>query len=345
MQNKGFVKVFAVLLTLVCLFYLSFSVVTNHFESKAEEIAQTDGQEAADRYLDSLYNHKVYCNVWTLKECREMGIGLGLDLKGGMNVILEVSVPDVVKALADHKEESDENFRKAVEQATGEAANSQSDFITLFIKDYKALEPDKALAELFATQQLRDKVTTKSTDREVERVLREEVKSAIDNSYNVLRTRIDRFGVVQPNIQALEGQEGRIMVEMPGVKEPERVRKLLQGSANLEFWETYNSQEIVPFLATLDSKLASVMSNIQDEAPADTAAVAAAEAPADSATADTAAAAKKVTAAAKKTTAACSRLRVPMAAWLVMPTSVIWPPLTSFWLHPKPRTCFPLTYV
>ena len=300
MQNKGFVKVFAVLLTLVCLFYLSFSVVTNHFESKAEEIAQTDGQEAADRYLDSLYNHKVYCNVWTLKECREMGIGLGLDLKGGMNVILEVSVPDVVKALADHKEESDENFRKAVEQATGEAANSQSDFITLFIKDYKALEPDKALAELFATQQLRDKVTTKSTDREVERVLREEVKSAIDNSYNVLRTRIDRFGVVQPNIQALEGQEGRIMVEMPGVKEPERVRKLLQGSANLEFWETYNSQEIVPFLATLDSKLASVMSNIQDDAPADTAAdtaaVAAAEAPADSAAADTSAAKKDLAA-------------------------------------------------
>ena len=295
MQNKGFVKVFAVLLTLVCLFYLSFSVVTNHFESKAEEIAQTDGQEAADRYLDSLYNHKVYCNVWTLKECREMGIGLGLDLKGGMNVIPEVSVPDVVKALADHKEETDENFRKAVEQATSEAANSQSDFITLFIKDYKALEPNKALAELFATQQLRDKVTTKSTDKEVEKVLREEVKSAIDNSYNVLRTRIDRFGVVQPNIQALEGQEGRIMVEMPGVKEPERVRKLLQGSANLEFWETYNSQEIVPFLVTLDSKIAAVMSNIKDEAPADSAAVVA-EATADTTAVDTAAAQKDLAA-------------------------------------------------
>ena len=288
MQNKGFVKVFAVLLTLVCLFYLSFSVVTNHFETKAEKLAQTEGQEAADRYLDSLLNNKVYCNVWTLKECREMGIGLGLDLKGGMNVILEVSVPDVVKALADHKEETDENFRKAVEQATGEAANSQSDFITLFIKDYKALEPNRALAELFATQQLRDKVTTKSTDKEVEKVLRDEVKSAIDNSYNVLRTRIDRFGVVQPNIQALEGQEGRIMVEMPGVKEPERVRKLLQGSANLEFWETYNSQEIVPFLATLDSKLAAVMSNMQDEAPADSTAAVAAATP-DTAAVDSAA--------------------------------------------------------
>ena len=294
MQNKGFVKVFAVLLTLVCLFYLSFSVVTNHFENKAEKLAQTEGQEAADRYLDSLLNNKVYCNVWTLKECREMGIGLGLDLKGGMNVILEVSVPDVVKALADHKEETDENFRKAVEQATSEAANSQSDFITLFIKDYKALEPNKALAELFATQQLRDKVTTKSTDKQVEKVLREEVKSAIDNSYNVLRTRIDRFGVVQPNIQALEGQEGRIMVEMPGVKEPERVRKLLQGSANLEFWETYNSQEIVPFLATLDNKLAAVMSNIKDEATADSATVA--EATTDTTAVDTAAAQKDLAA-------------------------------------------------
>ena len=285
MQNKGFVKVFAVLLTLVCLFYLSFSVVTNHFESKVEKLAQTEGQAAADRYMDSLLNNKVYCNVWTLKECREMGIGLGLDLKGGMNVILEVSVPDVIKALADHKEETDENFRKAVEQATKEAAASQSDFITLFVKDYKALEPNKALAELFATQQLRDKVTTKSTDSEVESVLRAEVKSAIDNSYNVLRTRIDRFGVVQPNIQALEGQEGRIMVEMPGVKEPERVRKLLQGSANLEFWETYNAQEITPFLITLDSKLAAALSGIkEDAAAADTTQVAEVEeAPADTA--------------------------------------------------------------
>ena len=288
MQNKGFVKVFAVLLTLVCLFYLSFSVVTNHFENKAAALAETEGQAAADRYLDSLLNNKVYCNVWTLKECREMGIGLGLDLKGGMNVILEVSVPDVIKALADHKEETDENFRKAVEQATKEAANSQSDFITLFIKDYKALEPNKALAELFATQQLRDKVTTKSTDSQVESVLRAEVKSAIDNSYNVLRTRIDRFGVVQPNIQALEGQEGRIMVEMPGVKEPERVRKLLQGSANLEFWETYNTQEIVPFLINLDTKLATVLSGIKDEAADSTEAVAhtddlKVEAPADTA--------------------------------------------------------------
>ena len=260
MQNKGIVKAFAVLLTLVCAFYLSFSVVANHYDNKYQEMIQTEGKEAADRYMDSLNTHDVYLWSWNLKECREMGIGLGLDLKGGMNVILEVSVPDVVKALADHKEETDETFRKAVEMSAKGATESQSDFITLFVKNFKELAPERALAELFATQQLRDKVSPKSTDKEVENVLRAELKSAIDNSYNVLRTRIDRFGVVQPNIQALEGQEGRIMVEMPGVKEPERVRKLLQGSANLEFWETYNSQEITPFLAQLDSKLASVLS-------------------------------------------------------------------------------------
>lgn len=258
MQNKGFVKAFAILLTVVCAFYLSFSFVTRHYDNKYQEMVQAEGKDAADRYMDSLNTHNVYLWTWNLKECREMGIGLGLDLKGGMNVILEVSVPDVIKALADHKEETDQTFRNAVEVSAQEATGSQSDFITLFVKNFKKMAPERSLAELFATQQLRDKVSPKSTDKEVENVLRAELKSAIDNSYNVLRTRIDRFGVVQPNIQALEGQEGRIMVEMPGVKEPERVRKLLQGSANLEFWETYNAQEIVPFLAQLDSKLAAV---------------------------------------------------------------------------------------
>ena len=266
MQNKGFVKAFAILLTLVCAFYLSFSFVTNHYDNKYQEMIQTEGKEAADRYMDSLNTHDVYLWSWNLKECREMGIGLGLDLKGGMNVILEVSVPDVIKALADHKEETDQTFRNAVEKSAKEATESQSDFITLFVKNFKEMAPERPLAELFATQQLRDKVSPKSTDKEVENVLRAELKSAIDNSYNVLRTRIDRFGVVQPNIQALEGQEGRIMVEMPGVKEPERVRKLLQGSANLEFWETYNSQEITPFLAQLDSKLATSLSAEETEA-------------------------------------------------------------------------------
>ena len=277
MQNKGFVKAFAILLTLVCAFYLSFSVVTSHYDNKYQEKMQTEGKEAADRYMDSLNTHDVYLWSWNLKECREMGIGLGLDLKGGMNVILEVSVPDVIKALADHKEENDVTFRQAVELSAKQATESQSDFITLFVKNFKEMAPERTLAELFATQQLRDKVSPKSTDKEVENVLRAELKSAIDNSYNVLRTRIDRFGVVQPNIQALEGQEGRIMVEMPGVKEPERVRKLLQGSANLEFWETYNSQEITPFLAQLDTKLAAVAGIEETEETTETAETVAAD--------------------------------------------------------------------
>ena len=252
MQNKGFVKVFAVLLTLVCLFYLSFSFVTRHHMSKAAEDPKGEAH-----YLDSMQNEKVYLGVYSLKQCREMEIGLGLDLKGGMNVILEVSVPDVVKALADHK--SDETFNQAIATATKQSITSQEDFITLFIKEYKNQKPEGALAELFATQQLKDKVNTRSTDAEVEKVLREEVKAAIDNSYNVLRTRIDRFGVAQPNIQALEGSMGRIMVELPGIKEPERVRKLLQGSANLEFWETYNGSEIAPIMQSVDSKLRDVL--------------------------------------------------------------------------------------
>ena len=266
MQNKGFVKAFAVLLALVCIFYLSFSWVVSHYEGKAEKIAAVEGETAAQHYLDSLQNEKVYFGAWTLKQCREMGIGLGLDLKGGMNVILEVSVPDVVEALADHKE--DPNFKQAIAQAKQEAKQGQGDFISLFVKDYKTLAPNSSLSELFATQQLRGKVNTKSTDREVENVLREEVKAAIDNSFNVIRTRIDRFGVVQPNIQALEGQEGRIMVELPGIKEPERVRKLLQGSANLEFWETYITTEAAPFLISLDSKLAAAGVGGSEEAEA-----------------------------------------------------------------------------
>ena len=289
MQNKGFVKAFAVLLALVCIFYLSFSWVVSHYEGKAEKIAAVEGETAAQHYLDSLQNEKVYFGAWTLKQCREMGIGLGLDLKGGMNVILEVSVPDVVEALADHKE--DPNFKQAIAQARQEAKQGQGDFISLFVKDYKALAPNSSLSELFATQQLRGKVNTKSSDSEVESVLREEVKAAIDNSFNVIRTRIDRFGVVQPNIQALEGQEGRIMVELPGIKEPERVRKLLQGSANLEFWETYITTEAAPFLISLDSKLAAAGVSGNEDAPAEaTEAAAPAEAAADTTAADTTAA-------------------------------------------------------
>ena len=270
MQNKGFVKVFAVLLTLVCVFYLSFSFVTRHYMKLAAQDPQGE-----THYLDSMQNERVYLWNYTLKQCREMEIGLGLDLKGGMNVILEVSVPEVVKTLADHK--TDEAFNQAVANAAKAQVSSQSDFVTLFVDEYHKLAPGKRLAEIFATQQLRDKVSAQSSDAEVERVLRSEIKSAVANSYNVLRTRIDRFGVVQPNIQELEGGMGRIMVELPGIKEPERVRKLLQGSANLEFWETFNGQEVAPYLMDADAKAALALAG---EAKADTTATAAATEPA-----------------------------------------------------------------
>ena len=251
MQNKGFVKVFAVGLVLVCVYYLSFSFVTRHYEGKAA----TMGEKAGQLYLDSLKNEKVWFGAYSLKQCQEMQIGLGLDLKGGMNVVLEVSVPDVVKSLADHSQ--DPNFTKALVQANSEAQKSQKDFITLFVKDFQTLAGKDKLNTIFATQQLKGKVTTRSTDNEIEVALRTEVKAAVDNSYNVLRSRIDRFGVAQPNIQNLEGQMGRIMVELPGVKEPDRIRKLLQGSANLEFWETYDASVVLPYLNSLDSRLAS----------------------------------------------------------------------------------------
>jgi len=252
MRNKGLVKVFAVLLTLVCVFYLSFSFVTRHYISKAAEYAKGDSK-LEQNYLDSMASEKVWLGNYTLKQCREMEISLGLDLKGGMNVILEVSVGDVIKALADHKE--DPAFNNAVASAQKLSESSQTDYITLFIREYHRLAPGARLSALFATQQMKDKISQKSTDSEVEKVLREEVKVAIDNSYNVLRTRIDRFGVVQPNIQSLQDKMGRIMVELPGIREPERVRKLLQGSANLEFWETYDSKDIVPYFSSIDSKI------------------------------------------------------------------------------------------
>ena len=266
MQNKGIVKVIAVLLMLVCCFYLSFSFVTRHYESKAAAM----GEEAGAEYLDSINNEKVYMGIYSLKQCREMEIGLGLDLKGGMNVILEVSVPDVVDVLADHK--TDAAYKKAMELAKKEEETSQNDFISLFVKYWKQEGNGRPLAAIFATQQMKGKVSTQSSDSEVEAALRAEVASAVDNSFNVVRNRIDKFGVVQPNIQKLEGQSGRIMVEMPGIKEPERVRKLLQGSANLEFWETYNSQEITPLLAQLNQRWAAQGGEVVDSAAVEPAA-------------------------------------------------------------------------
>ena len=261
MQNKGFVKVFAVLLTLVCLFYLSFSFVTQHYNSKAAEYAGGDpAKESA--YLDSLSTQKVWLG-YTLKQCREMEISLGLDLKGGMNVVLELNVADVIRSLSNNNQ--DVNFNKALDLAYAHQATSQKDFIDLFAEEYKKLDSGARLSAIFSTFELKDKITPQSSDAQVVSVLKQELQSAIDNSFNVLRTRIDRFGVVSPNIQRLE-TAGRILVELPGVKEPERVRKLLQGSANLEFWETYKLPEIYQQLVAADNVLATILSK---EASAD----------------------------------------------------------------------------
>ena len=247
MQNKGLVICVAILLTLASIFYLSFSVATSFYDGQAAKIKDPIAQQD---YKDSVK----YLGLYSYQKCLETQIGLGLDLKGGMNVVLEISVPDVVDFLADHKQ--DAAYQKALETAKQEEMHSPKDFISLFVDAFHKDAPGHKLAEIFATQQLKGKVSTQSTDEEVEKALREEVASAIDNSYNVVTNRIDQYGVVQPNIQKLEGQEGRLMVEMPGIREPERMRKLLQGSANLEFWETYNNQEITPYLTQLDQRLA-----------------------------------------------------------------------------------------
>lgn len=247
MQNKGLVICVAVLLTLASIFYLSFSVATSYYDSQAAKIKDSIAQQD---YKDSVK----YLGIYSYQKCLETQIGLGLDLKGGMNVVLEISVPDVVEMLADHK--TDAAFVKSMNEARQQESAGQGDFISLFVKAYHRNAPGHKLSEIFATQQLKGKVSTQSTDSEVEKALRTEVSNAIDNSYNVVRNRIDQYGVVQPNIQKLEGQEGRLMVEMPGIREPERMRKLLEGSANLEFWETYNNQEINPYLQQLDQRLA-----------------------------------------------------------------------------------------
>ncbi len=263
MQNKGFVKVFAVLLTLVCLFYLSFSFVTRYYNSKAEAYAGGDASKES-LYLDSVSTQKVWLG-YTLKQCREMEISLGLDLKGGMNVVLELSVADVIRSLSNNNQ--DENFNKALDLAYARQATSQKDFIDLFAEEYKNLDAGARLSAIFSTFELKDKITPQSTDAQVVSVLKDELKSAIDNSFNVLRTRIDRFGVVSPNIQRLE-TAGRILVELPGVKEPERVRKLLQGSANLEFWETYQLPEVYQQLVAADGVLANILADHQEEVAA-----------------------------------------------------------------------------
>ena len=261
MQNKWLVRTLAVLLFLVCAFYLSFSIVTSHYDKKAKEYA---GDNAAKEYvyLDSIASKKVWFG-YTLKECRAKELNLGLDLKGGMNVTMEVSVPDIIRVLSGNN--TSETFTKAMALAQEKQKSSGTDFVTLFIESFKEVDPDAKLASVFASYELKDKITLASSNSDVEKVLREEVDGAVDNSFKVLRTRIDRFGVVQPNIQKLS-QQGRILIELPGVKEPARVRKLLQGSANLEFWETYDLNEILPQLIQINAEYA------QLNAPADAAA-------------------------------------------------------------------------
>lgn len=256
MQNKGIVITTAVLLTLVSLFYLSFPIATSYYDSQA---AKRPDAVAQQDYKDSVK----YLGIYSYQKCLETQIGLGLDLKGGMNVILEISVPDVVENLADHK--TDIAFTRSMDEARKEQQATQGDFITLFINAYHKNAPGHKLAEVFSTTELQGKVAPTSTDGEVEKALRSEVSAAIDNSFNVVRTRIDQFGVVQPNIQKVQGTEGRISVEMPGIREPERMRKLLQGSANLEFWETYNADEVLPYLQQLDQRMANGDADEKDE--------------------------------------------------------------------------------
>ena len=256
MQNKGLIRLFALSLTLVCLFYLSFSVVTNMYNKKAKEYAAGD-QLKEYNYLDSIGSEKVWLG-YTLKECRDKEINLGLDLKGGMNVTLEVSVPDIIRSLSDFN--TSPTFNQALNiAAEREKTNSQISFIDLFVKAYSELDPQARLATIFSTFELKDRISLTTSNSDVVKVLKTEVDGAIANSFNVLRQRIDRFGVVQPNIQKLGN--GRILVELPGIKEPARVRKLLQGSANLEFWETYDLSEIVNNISEANKILATIEAN------------------------------------------------------------------------------------
>ena len=249
MQNKGFVKIFAIALTLVCLFYLSFTFKTRSIEKHA---AQSQDEQA---YLDSVMNKKVWLGIYSYRECREMQIGLGLDLKGGMNVIMEVSIPDVVKALANNTQ--DRMFNEVLDAAKKRSVSSQENFVDIFAQEFaKTAGADAKLNSFFTTSNLKERINSQTPNEQVIEVLKNEVASAVSNSFLVLRARIDRFGVAQPNIQELAGKQGRIMVELPGVKEPERVRKLLQGSANLEFWETYKLSEVSDVLTRIDSRLA-----------------------------------------------------------------------------------------
>jgi len=255
MRNKGAIQFFAIALALVCIYQLSFTYFTSSVEKDAREYAQGDPAKEF-RYLDSMASEPVYNFFWlkkfTYRECQEREINLGLDLKGGMNVTLEVSVVDVLRSLSGYTK--DTTFNRAIMMALEDQQNSQEDFVILFANAFKRINPNGKLSSVFNTMELRDKITMKTSDEDVIKFLQQETKSAYDNTFNILRNRIDRFGVTQPNINRLEGT-GRVMIELPGVKEPERVRKLLQGTANLEFWETFENKDIYPFFLDANKKI------------------------------------------------------------------------------------------
>ena len=252
MQNKGFVKFIAVLLTLICLFYFSFSFVTSKYKKEAEKIEATQGKDAARAFLDQKRNEKVYLGWKTLADCEKLQIGLGLDLKGGVSFLLEVSVPDMVNNYAGAKA-SDPDFQAMMKEAKAEATRNGSDFVDLFIKKYEAKHGQNQLGAVFSEKMSSDGISYQSTDAQVKAAIEKNVSSAVDNAYEVIRSRIDQFGVAQPNIQILrgKGQLGQIMVEMPGVTDPEDVQQLLTGSANLEFWTTFQAPEVASELAEL----------------------------------------------------------------------------------------------
>ncbi len=258
MQNKGAIRVFAIALAIVCVYQLSFTFVTRKVERDAREYAQGDTTKE-ESYIDSIGSEVVYnilVRKYTYRECKEREINLGLDLKGGMNVTLEVSMVDMIRSLSNYS--TDTTFNKAIAMALEYQKASQEDFVTLFGRAFEEIDPNGRLAAIFATRELRGQIDFNSTNEDVLRVIRAETEGSMDNAFNVLRSRIDRFGVVQPNIQRLETQ-GRILVELPGVKEPERVRKLLQGTAVLEFWETYDNSEVFPYLQQANDRLREIL--------------------------------------------------------------------------------------
>ena len=252
MQNKGLIWTFIVLLTLACLYQLSFTWVASGVESDAQEFANGD-PELEEQYLDSMRSEPVYPLFgFTYNEVRKNELNLGLDLKGGMNVTMEISVAEVVRALSSYSD--DESFNSALELAKEKQKSSQADFVTLFGESWLEVADGKRLASIFYTLENKDNIDRDATDEEVLTYIKEETESAFERTFQVLRTRVDLFGVAQPNIQKLEASD-RILVELPGVKNKDRVRQLLQGTAKLEFWETYENEEIYPFLAQANERL------------------------------------------------------------------------------------------